>query len=80
MKKSERDNIIAWANGLSDEKLEKEYYDLSFDSLGTQTEKMDELGYDMSDILERKKYEKFLSQKCDLLEELCTKRGIELWN
>ena len=54
MKKSERDNIIAWANGLSDEELEKEYYDLSFDSLGTQTEKMDELGYDMSDILERK--------------------------
>lgn len=82
MKKSEREKIIAWANDLSDEELEKKYHDLLyfFVSLGAQIDKMYELGYDMSDISEREEYEKILSQKCDLLEELCEKRGIELWN
>lgn len=30
MKKSERNEIIKWANGLSDEELENEYYDLVY--------------------------------------------------
>ena len=40
---------------------------------------MYELGYDMTDILEREKYEKYMSQKADLLEMLCAKRDIKLW-
>ena len=79
MKKSERNDIIKWANSLSDEELENEYYDLVYRWPSSQTDSMYDLGYDMSDILERQEYEKFLSQKCDLLEELCVKRGIELW-
>lgn len=79
MKKSEQNAIIKWAESLTDEELEKEYYDAVFDSLGSQTEDMYELGYDMRDIQEREEHEKYLCQKSGLLEGLCIQRGIELW-
>ena len=79
MKKSEKDAIIKWANSLTNEELEKEYYDAVFSSLGSDAERMYELGYDIRDIEERRKHEKFLCQKSQLLEELCEKRGIKLW-
>lgn len=79
MKKSEKNAIIKWIESLTDEELEKEYYDAVFDSLGSQTEQMYELGYDIRDIQERERHEKFLCQKSRLLEELCEKRGIKLW-
>lgn len=40
---------------------------------------MYELGYDMSDIVERQEYEEFMRQKADLLCMLCEERNIELW-
>lgn len=79
MTKSEKNEIIKWSNAVSDEELERTYYDTVFNSLGTQTDDMYELGYDMTDILEREKYEKYMSQKADLLEMLCDKRDIKLW-
>lgn len=79
MTKLEKNEIIKWSNSVTDEELEKTYYNTVFASLGTQTDDMYELGYDMSDILERHEYEKFISQKADLLEMLCGKRGIKLW-
>ena len=57
----------------------EEYYDAVDKCLGSVSEKMYELGYDNSDIVEREKYEKYLREKADLLEFLCFKRGIELW-
>ena len=53
MTKKERKDIIKWASVLTDEELEGEYYDAVMDSLGSQTEAMYELGYDMADIVER---------------------------
>ena len=50
-----------------------------FDTLGSQTEEMYERGYDIADILEREKYEKWLSRQSDMLEMICSERGIELW-
>ena len=79
MTKSERNQIIKWANTLTDEELEKEYYHAVYDTLGSESEIMYERGYDMQDIIEREKYEDWLDQKCDLLERLCYDRGIELW-
>lgn len=79
MTKSEKNEIIKWSNTVSNEELERTYYDTVFNSLGTQTDDMYELGYDMTDILEREKYEKYMSQKADLLEMLCDKRDIKLW-
>lgn len=79
MTKSEKNEIIKWSNTVSNEELERTYYDTVFNTLGTQTDDMYELGYDMTDILEREKYEKYMSQKADLLEMLCYKRDIKLW-
>lgn len=79
MTKSERSQIIKWANTLTNEQLEKEYYDAVMDCLGSETEDMYELGYDIQDIIEREKFEKWLHKKSTLLEKLCGERGIKLW-
>lgn len=74
-----RKEIIAWTDTLSDEQLEKEYYDYAYKSLGTQTERMYDLGYDMADIKEQEEYEKEIDEISDILEYVCEKRGIKLW-
>lgn len=79
MTKKERNDIIKWTNTLTNEELEKEYYDGVFDCLGSEAEEMYERGWDMVDIIEREKYEKWLCQKSNLLEQLCEERGIKLW-
>lgn len=79
MTKKQRNEIIKWASTLTDDQLEDEYYDAVYDSLGSQTEDMYELGYDIADILVREEYEDYLDQKSDLLGRLCEKRGIKLW-
>lgn len=79
MTRKERNALVKWAKGLSDAELEQEYYDAVYDSLGTQTERMYELGYDMRDIQDREEFEKFLSNKADILENECSLRGIKLW-
>lgn len=79
MTRSERNYIIKWASTLTDEELEYEYYNAVYDSLGSQTEEMYELGYDIQDIIEREEYEEYLDQKSDLIGMLCQERGIKLW-
>lgn len=79
MTKSERNKIIKWANTLTDDELEEEYYRAVYDTLGSQAEEMYERGWDMQDIIEREKYEKWLGHRADLLESLCYGRGIKLW-
>ena len=79
MTKSERNKIIKWANTLTDDELEEEYYRAVYDTLGSRAEEMYERGWDMQDVIEREKYEKYLGQKCDFLEQLCYGRGIKLW-
>ena len=49
MKKTERNKIVKWAESVTDEELEKEYYDSVSSSLGSRTEDMYELGYDLAD-------------------------------
>jgi hypothetical protein len=80
MTKAEKNQIIKWVNTLTNEELEKEYYDAAWNTLGSEAEEMYERGWEMQDILEREKYEKWLGEKCDLLEMLCEERGIKLWN
>lgn len=79
MKKSEKNKILQWAATKSDAQLEEEYYDGVFGSLGSLVDGMIELGYDIVDIQEREKYEKFLREKNDLIGWICEQRGIELW-
>jgi hypothetical protein len=79
MTKKQRNEIIKWASTLTNDQLENEYYDAVYDSLGSQTEEMYELGYDIADIYEREEYEDYLDQRSDLLGRLCEERGIKLW-
>lgn len=79
MTKAEKNKIIKYVDSLSDEQLEIEYYRATFDSLGSQTEDMYELGYDIRDILEREEFEKYLRAYASVLENCCVKRGIKLW-
>lgn len=80
IKRSERNSLVKWANALSEKELNDEYYEAVYDSLGSQTDKMYELGYDMKDIKEREEYEKYLCEKADILENICAERGIGLWD
>lgn len=80
MKKADREALMKWAETLTDEKLEAEYYNSVFDSLGSQTEDMYELGYDIDDIYEREEYESYLAEKAGLLGRICEERGIKLWD
>lgn len=79
MTKKQRNEIIKWASTLTNDQLENEYYDAVYDSLGSQTEEMYELGYDIADILEREEYEDYLDKRSDLFGRLCEERGIKLW-
>ena len=75
MKKSEKNMIFQEAALMSDEKLND-----SVDAcLGSQAEIMEDRGWDPVDIKERRQYEKFLSEKSDLLGFICDMRGIKLW-
>jgi len=79
MKKSEKNALFEEIAHLSDKELEKKAYDAIYGCLGSQCDDMYELGYDMADILERQKYEKYLSEKADVFEMCCNSRGITLF-
>lgn len=79
MNKRELAKLKKWTDTLTDEQLKKEYYDAVFDTLGSQAEEMYERGYDIADILEREKYERWLSRQSAMLEFLCVERNIKLW-
>lgn len=79
MKRRKIIQLTKWANELSDKDLESVYYEAVYDCLRSETEEMYERGYDSIDIAEQEKCEKYLSEKADVLEELCEGRGIKLW-
>lgn len=80
MKRLERNSLVKLANTLTDKELKDKYYAAVYDSLGSQTDEMYELGYDMIDIEEQEEYEKYLCEKADVLENICTERGVGLWD
>ena len=79
MTKIERKEIQDAFIELSDEQLINEYYNSVYDSLGSNAERMYELGYDIRDIMEEEKSKEYASQRADILENECHKRGIKLW-
>lgn len=79
MNKRELSKLKKWTDTLTDEQLKKEYYDAVFETLGSQAEEMYERGYDIEDIREREKHEKWLRRQSDMLEFICDERDIKLW-
>lgn len=68
-----------WTDTLTDEELEKEYYDAFFRTIGSQADEMYERGYDPADIRDIEKYTIWLSRRIDMLEVICCERGITFW-
>ena len=79
MNKIEKNKIIKFANSLSDEELEEEYYQSVSDCLGSRVDDMYDLCYDIRDIKEREKYEKYMLERSNILEHCCLDRNIELF-
>ena len=79
MTRKQRNEIIKSTEKMTNKELEEEYFRAVDGCLGSQCEHMYELGYDIADIVEREKYEKYLGQIVDLLGVLCEQRGIKLW-
>ena len=79
MTRKRRNDIIKLSEKLNNKELEAEYYKAVNDCLGSHCDKMYELGYDILDIIEREKYEKYIKEKVDILGYLCEQRGIKLW-
>ena len=79
MNKGEFTKLKKWTGTLTDEQLKKEYYDTVFKTLGSQAEEMYERDYDIADIREREKYERWLSRQSSMLENICSERGVKLW-
>ena len=79
MTNTEKVQYRKWAEGLTDRQLERIYYESVFESLGSEAEKMYEAGWDMADVLEQEKYERDRGVMLGILEGLCAKRGIKLW-
>lgn len=76
---AEKSRLRRWAEKLSDEELEKEYYDVFLACLGSEAEEMYERGYDIIDCMEQERYEKDLIVQANMLEHMCLKRGIKLY-
>lgn len=80
MRVGERNKILQKVAYMNDEQLEQEYYDSVYRTLGSEVEIMEERGYGEIDIKERRAYEKYQDEYADLLQVICTQRGIKLWD
>lgn len=80
LRKSEINRIIKENSALSNEELLKKYFDVVYgDALGSQAERMEEAGWEESDIRERREYEDYMSCYADILEGMLQERGIDAW-
>ena len=79
MNLKQKNQILESVRKLSDEDLESLYYKSLYDCLGSDIDKMIDLDYSLRDIEERRKYEKYLGEKCSLIGSVCEERGIELF-
>ena len=80
MKRKEKNEILNSVAFMSDTELKDYTISAMFDCLGSEADIMIERGYEEIDIVERRKYEKYLSEKSDILVTCCEKRGINLFD
>lgn len=78
--KSEVNRIIKENKVLSDEDLLHKYVDLVYrDVLGSQAERMEDAGWEESDIRERREYEHYMDCYTDILAGMLQERGLDPW-
>lgn len=80
LRKSEIDRIVKENSALSNDDLLNKYFDLVYnDVLGSQAERMEEAGYEESDIRERREYEDYMDCYTDILHSMLLERGVDPW-
>nr|DAJ55452.1 MAG TPA: hypothetical protein [Caudoviricetes sp.] len=80
LRKSEVNRIIKENKALSDEDLLHKYFDLVWrDVLGSRADRMEDAGWDESDIQEQREYEHYMDCYTDILAGMLQERGIDPW-
>ena len=80
LNKSEVNRIIKESAVLSNEDLLNKYFDIVYrDVLGSQADRMEEAGWNESDVKERREYEHYMDCYTDILEGMLQERGINPW-
>lgn len=79
-RKSEVNRIVKENSALSNEELLNKYFDIVYsDVLGSQAERMEDAGWEESDIQERREYEHYMDCYTDILAGLLHERGVDPW-
>lgn len=80
LRKSEIDRIIKENAALSNDDLINKYFGLVYhDCLGSKAERMEEAGWEESDIQERREYEHYMDCYTDILAGMLQQRGVDPW-
>ena len=80
LRKSEVNRIIKENAALSNDELLHKFFDLVYhDVLGSRADRMEDAGWDESDIQERREYEHYMDCYTDILGWLLQERGIDPW-
>ena len=80
LRKSEVNRIIKENSVLSNEDLVNKYFDLIYrDVLGSQADRMEDAGWNESDVKERREYEHYMRYYSDILEGMLQERGVDPW-
>ena len=80
LNKSEVNRIIKENTALSNEDLLNKDFDIVYrDVLGSQAEQMEEVGWNESDVKERREYEHYMGCYADILEGMLQERGLNPW-
>lgn len=80
LRKSEINQIIKENSALSNEDLLNKYFDIVYhDVIGSQADRMEEAGWNESDVKERREYENYMNCYTDILAEMLQERGIDPW-
>ena len=80
LRKSEVNRIIKENAALSNEDLLHKYVDIVCrDVLGSLADRMEDAGFDESDIQERREYENYMDCYTDILEGMLQERGLDPW-
>ena len=65
---------------LSNEDLVNKYFDIVYhDVLGSQAEQMEDVGWNESDVKERREYESCMGYYADILEGMLQECGVDPW-
>lgn len=80
LRKSEINRIIKENSALSNDELLHKYLDLIWcDVIGSRADRMEDAGWDESDIKEQREYEHYMDCYTDVLAGMLQERGIDPW-